>query len=104
MSKHCLSCGSEIRKRDNYCPVCLKERHAKRDVLRVEFNRLRNKVVRRDGGKCTQCGATVKLEVHHKDGLAESHDNSMSNLVTLCHPCHMAAHGKRSKFAVKEMA
>ena len=99
MAKYCKDCGVAIRQRDNYCRPCLAERHAKRDVLRVEFNRLRNKVVRRDGNKCTKCGSTIKLEVHHIDGLAESHDNRMENLITLCHPCHMELHGKKSKFA-----
>ena len=41
----------------------------------------------RDGMKCQQCGARSPLQVHHTKGM-KSH--ALSNLVTLCRPCHKA--------------
>jgi len=58
---------------------------------------LKNKVRKRDGHECQQCGMPQeahkqefgqKLHVHHKDG--DKKNNEMDNLVTLCSRCHGA--------------
>ena len=52
-------------------------------------------VKRRDGYKCTRCGTTKRLQVHHKIPYRETHDNSLENLITLCARCHAIVENKR---------
>jgi 5-methylcytosine-specific restriction endonuclease McrA len=42
-------------------------------------------VLRRDGYRCTSCGSTEDLEVHHVD---PDGGDRLSNLVTHCRRCH----------------
>lgn len=51
---------------------------------------LRNKIKERDNHTCQKCGATEKLDVHHKD--SNPLHNNEENLTTLCHSCHMSHH------------
>lgn len=57
---------------------------------------IRKTIIARDGGKCTKCGSTIKLNVHHivpvKDSVALRY--APKNLTTLCIQCHFKAHGK----------
>jgi len=60
-----------------------------------DWNRLRSRVLDRDGNKCTNCGATAKeetLHVHHQTQISDGGSHSLSNLTTLCHPCHEEVH------------
>lgn len=53
------------------------------------FNKLRNEIIKRDGGCCVNfsCNhSTVRLNVHHID--YDKSNNTRTNLVTLCHSCH----------------
>lgn len=55
----------------------------------------REQARRRDGYKCQKCGATKHLEVHHIVPYRLTQDNSLDNLITLCHTCHeKVEHGK----------
>lgn len=61
----------------------------------------REEILERDGHKCTWCGRTDHLQVHHKcyyrypDGrMAEPWDYPDSKLVTLCETCHKKYHEK----------
>lgn len=59
------------------------------------WNRLRVKVLNRDGHECTNCGVSAQeetLHVHHKTPISDGGSHSLSNLITLCHPCHEAEH------------
>jgi len=47
----------------------------------------------RDGLRCTQCGGTDKLRVHHTKGTRTHRPNA---LVTVCLDCHNAAHNYRT--------
>lgn len=40
--------------------------------------------------KCSDCGASDNLHVHHKDG--DIHNNSILNLDLLCPTCHEKYH------------
>lgn len=54
---------------------------------------LRNAVRRRDNGKCALCGAQgqeVEWEADHTTPLCEGGYNVLSNIRTLCCPCHRA--------------
>lgn len=59
----------------------------------------REKILKRDGYRCTWCGKTENLQVHHKyymkypDGsFAEPWDYPDDKLVTLCKDCHEQWH------------
>ena len=56
----------------------------------------------RDGRACRECGRTERLEVHHIRPLRSFHGNTavaneLSNLITLCIPCHAEADAKRRR-------
>lgn len=62
------------------------------------------KCLKRDGNKCTTCGSTRDLVVHHKDktgmksaGSYKKSNNSMGNLITLCRGCHSRLHNSNRK-------
>ena len=60
-----------------------------------DWDRLRIKVLKRDNFECTNCGKGAKheiLQVHHKTPISEGGNHSLSNLTTLCHPCHEDVH------------
>ena len=46
---------------------------------------------RRDGFKCTQCGARGRLEVHHKIMARQAPELAydLGNVTTLCRACHI---------------
>lgn len=49
----------------------------------------------RDGHKCTECGATEQLVIHHKDGRGRTSQNpnhDLDNLQTVCRSCHARIH------------
>lgn len=49
----------------------------------------------RDGWECVYCGSKDRLEAHHIQFRSEKPelDFEMENGVTLCHKCHLVAHG-----------
>lgn len=52
----------------------------------------------RDGGACVDCQSTDSLHVHHLQALRQfdgdwKSANELSNLVTVCSPCHLVRHG-----------
>jgi len=42
------------------------------------------------GGKCEECGSTIQLVIHHKDG--NPNNNDEENLALLCRRCHKRKH------------
>lgn len=60
--------------------------------------KLRRAVIRRDGGRCVKCGSTVALTVDHRIPIHLGGTHTMTNLQTLCDPCH------RSKTAAEAVA
>lgn len=63
------------------------QRHPDDWELRREF------VLKRDGHRCTKCGATSNLQVHHVVPRSRHIDHSASNLITLCVHCHAREDG-----------
>lgn len=61
--------------------------------------RLRRRVLERDGGRCTECGATERLQLHHVIPYRISQCNKPDNLLTLCDACHRALHKRARKAA-----
>ncbi|MGO8797255.1 MAG: HNH endonuclease [Candidatus Sulfotelmatobacter sp.] len=58
----------------------------------MEYERLRQRVLCRDGWRCQSCGTMSNLEVHHKDFRSHSGEDSEENLITLCSTCHTSIH------------
>lgn len=58
---------------------------------RKKGNRLRGKILERDGYKCRICGSSENLEVHHMQALVYHGKSKEENLVTLCEECHVFA-------------
>jgi 5-methylcytosine-specific restriction endonuclease McrA len=56
------------------------------------YERLRQKILRRDGWRCQSCGTTSNLEVHHQQFRSHEGDDSEENLITFCAACHAAVH------------
>ena len=49
---------------------------------------VRAAVLLRDAYVCRNCLAGVLVEIHHRQGRAGDNLNRLSNLLTLCPPCH----------------
>jgi hypothetical protein len=58
---------------------------------RIKGNKLRAKVLERDGYMCRICGSDQELEVHHMLALTFGGKSTMKNLITLCADCHFYA-------------
>lgn len=72
--------------------------------LRTSYWRtVRSAVIFRDEKKCTKCGDTNRLHVHHLT--YENHNNEhehTEDLITLCENCHNEIHRNTHKRAVKK--
>lgn len=65
-----------------------------------EWDTLRRAVLKRDGYRCTNCGATGRrLDVHHKTYARFGREMS-GDLTTLCRHCHNLEHEPRAAFGV----
>ena len=55
-----------------------------------EYSKWREEVLRRDGGKCRECGATDNLQVHHIIAMSQCQEIALlpMNGVTLCRDDH----------------
>ena len=85
----------------SFCTVCRqripKGSRCRRHALKSPSNRswhergaqqVRQRVLKRDGYKCTRCGSTDDLEIHHVIPAADGGPTSMENLIVLCHQHH----------------
>lgn len=50
----------------------------------------RSKALEHYEEKCTNCGATEDVIIHHRDG--HRSNNAISNLIPLCRGCHQKVH------------
>jgi hypothetical protein len=62
-----------------------------------EWKKIREEIKKRDGYKCQKCPKTKRLQVHHIVPWRKTHDNSPSNLITLCINCHQREKGINKK-------
>jgi 5-methylcytosine-specific restriction endonuclease McrA len=71
-------------------------RGAMRHHDKVKFGGNRELALIRDGYKCTKCGSTEDIGVHHidKTGKKENPNHALENLVTLCNHCHALEHNE----------
>jgi 5-methylcytosine-specific restriction endonuclease McrA len=68
-----------------------------RKATKQEFKANKKLAAERDGYKCRLCGVMDNLEAHHAIPYRRSLDNSVDNLVTLCHECHARVDGNVRK-------
>ena len=54
--------------------------------------KLRKRVLARDGHRCTVCGTTRRLHVHHGHKREDGGPNTLENCTTLCATCHVNRH------------
>lgn len=52
--------------------------------------RVRERVLERDSHRCTRCGVTERLQVHHIVSADDGGPTTPANLTTLCIDCHAA--------------
>lgn len=55
-------------------------------------------VLKRDGWKCQNCGASEDLQVHHICRRSAQGPDIKENLITLCAACHKRLHLHRTIF------
>jgi hypothetical protein len=70
-----------------------KEDNPHRYIQSRYWESLRNKVMSRDGYKCTKCGGKEHLNVHHIRPIYLEGTDDINNLITLCRDCHQSEHG-----------
>jgi len=98
--KFCIHCGRHYQPPGirNRCPDCgrkydrqlSKQKRARRTRSSAAWQKARTAARQRDGNRCTACGSTENLEVHHIKSLAEGgNEFALSNLTTLCRSCHV---------------
>ena len=62
---------------------------------RYAWQKKRAQVRARDGNRCTRCGTTERLSVHHIVKARHGGPDTLDNLTTLCPRCHAAADAGR---------
>jgi 5-methylcytosine-specific restriction endonuclease McrA len=104
MVKFCLHCnrhyeiGTGVRGRCGDCGRAYdrelsRQKRARRARSSAAWQKARALAKQRDGGRCVSCGATAKLEVHHRVSLENGGaEFDLKNLVTLCVGCHGEQH------------
>jgi hypothetical protein len=79
MLRYCNLCN-EVVPANEY--LAHRRRHRERKGSSSQWRKLRQQILARDGHRCTVCGATENLEVHHRD--SNWKNNDPSNLVVRC--------------------
>ena len=65
-------------------------------IKSAKWWRKRNKALAIHGNKCSICGSTDNLHVHHKHYRTLGRENPRTDLQPLCGGCHANHHGKDS--------
>ncbi len=95
--RNCVKCGEEFKAKSDIHFFCSDK--CRRDARGSEYRKQRALALLRDGYACTECDATEPLECHHKTPVCKGGDHALSNLQTLCRPCHKAKHKKWSSYS-----
>jgi len=60
--------------------------------LLVNWDEIKAQVKARDGNKCSKCGSTRNLHIHHIISVSKGGTNDISNLQIVCKNCHKLLH------------
>lgn len=71
-----------------------------RRLSRMDWRRTRERVLDRDGGRCVVCGGYHGLLAHHVIPWIICHDDSETNLATICRSCHRGVEDRWQVFAI----
>lgn len=103
----CKECGKVFERpsqdvykgKDVYCSTrCSNRAYSKEHPNRygTTWSTIRLKALKRDSYRCTICGSSEELQVHHKKKLLSfdtiEEANQLDNLQTLCKTCHSDLH------------
>jgi len=73
------------------------------NIHSYQWKQIRKRVLSRDGNTCTWCGNSEgKMEVDHIQPRFLGGGDDMSNLQTLCQPCHIRKTKNDSVFLTQE--
>jgi len=96
IATRCLDCGQ--RTKGSRCPDCAARRDNWQGRRRIangwQWATIRQQVHARDR-VCVRCGSHSRLQVHHRVPLRDGGSNELTNLLLLCHRCHVQEAGKR---------
>jgi 5-methylcytosine-specific restriction endonuclease McrA len=70
----------------------LRQKHPRLRLKHAAYAELHQRVLRRDGWRCQQCGRSDNLEVHHIRARSKLGNDAEDNLITLCADCHQSVH------------
>ena len=70
----------------------LRQKRPRLILERDEYDKLRDRVLNRDGWRCQCCGSRKDLHVHHLVRRSELGSDALENLITLCAGCHRRVH------------
>jgi 5-methylcytosine-specific restriction endonuclease McrA len=74
--------------------MSLRQKHPRIKLSPNAYQALRNQVLERDGWRCQECGSLSNLQVHHLNPRSGLGSDTVTNLITLCAPCHGKRHGR----------
>ena len=95
--KVCLWCPKELpKKRRKYCSDECAHQFFINKIAPLWWSNARKVALERTNNKCEKCGASEKIEVHHKEHLIGNYHNNplnrQENLQVLCRDCHEKVH------------
>ena len=60
----------------------------------ADYEKLRWRILERDGWRCQHCGRRERLQIHHLVRRSQSGADCEENLIALCGSCHRSLHLK----------
>jgi 5-methylcytosine-specific restriction endonuclease McrA len=73
----------------------LRQKRPRLVLTPAEYNKLKNRILERDGWTCQCCGSSINLQVHHLVTRSQLGLDVLDNLMTLCVACHRRQHNIR---------
>lgn len=88
----CLTCNQPTTNKGGRCDQHKQQHNQETRFYRsTHWKQLRKLCMQRDGSQCVLCYRTGRLTAHHIKPRKHGGTDDLSNLVMLCHPCHMKA-------------